>query len=42
MFTQNYGPGLTYGIINHVEASLIRVIQGGTIAFIIGVPVGIG
>lgn len=42
MFTRVYGPGLTYGIINHVEASLIRVIQGGALAFVVGVPVGIG
>jgi len=42
MFTRTYGPGLTYGIINHVYASLQRVIQGGIIAFIIGVPLGIG
>jgi ABC-type nitrate/sulfonate/bicarbonate transport system permease component len=42
MFTRLYGPGLTYGIINHVYASLQRVIEGGIIAFIIGVPVGIG
>jgi sulfonate transport system permease protein len=42
MFTRVYGPGLTYGIINHVYASLLRVIEGGIIAFVIGVPVGIG
>lgn len=42
MFTQTFGPGLTYGIIDHVKASLVRVVQGGAIAFIIGVPVGIG
>lgn len=42
MFTRIHGPGLTYGIINHVYASLQRVIEGGVIAFIIGVPVGIG
>lgn len=42
MFTRTYGPGMTYGIINHVYASLQRVIQGGIIAFIIGVPLGIG
>jgi len=42
MFTRIYGPALTYGIINHVYASLQRVIEGGIIAFIIGVPVGIG
>ena len=42
MFTRIYGPSFTYGIINHVYASLVRVIEGGIIAFIIGVPVGIG
>lgn len=42
MFTRTYGPALTYGIINHVEASLIRVIQGGVLAFAVGVPLGIG
>jgi sulfonate transport system permease protein len=42
MFTHIYGPALTYGIYNHVLASLERVIEGGIIAFIIGVPVGIG
>jgi sulfonate transport system permease protein len=42
MFIQLHGPGFTYGIINHVYASLQRVIEGGIIAFIIGVPVGIG
>lgn len=42
MFTRMYGPGITYGIINHVYASLLRVIEGGLIAFIIGVPLGIG
>jgi len=42
MFTHTYGPSLTYGIYNHVFASLERVIEGGIIAFIIGVPVGIG
>jgi len=34
MFTRIYGPSLTYGIINHVYASLQRVIEGGIIAFI--------
>jgi ABC-type nitrate/sulfonate/bicarbonate transport system permease component len=42
MFTRVYGPGLTYGIIDHTRASLFRVIEGGIIAFTIGVPVGIG
>jgi ABC-type nitrate/sulfonate/bicarbonate transport system permease component len=42
MFTRIYGPALTYGIYNHVFASLERVIEGGILAFIIGVPVGIG
>lgn len=42
MYTHAHGPALTYGIINHVYASLQRVIEGGIIAFIIGVPVGIG
>lgn len=42
MFTRTYGPALTYGIIDHVNASLQRVIEGGVIAFIIGVPLGIG
>ncbi len=42
MYTQTHGPALTYGIINHVYASLKRVIEGGIIAFIIGVPMGIG
>lgn len=42
LFTQIHGPALTYGIVNHVYASLERVIEGGIIAFIIGVPVGIG
>lgn len=42
MFTRTYGPALTYGIIDHVNASLQRVIEGGIIAFIIGVPLGIG
>ena len=41
LFTQTHGPALTYGIIEHVNASLLRVIQGGIIAFIIGVPAGI-
>lgn len=42
LFMQTYGPALTYGIIDHVNASLLRVIQGGIIAFVIGVPIGIG
>jgi len=42
LFTKTYGPALTYGIVEHVNASLQRVIQGGILAFIIGVPVGIG
>ncbi len=42
MFAQTHGPALSYGIIDHVMASLERVIQGGIIAFLIGVPVGIG
>lgn len=42
MFMRVYGPALTYGIIDHTRASLFRVIEGGIIAFIIGVPVGIG
>ncbi len=42
MFTKTYGPALTYGIADHTRASLLRVIEGGIIAFIIGVPVGIG
>ncbi|MDL5502683.1 MAG: hypothetical protein QSU88_05645, partial [Candidatus Methanoperedens sp.] len=32
MFTRIYGPSFTYGIINHVYASLVRVIEGGIIA----------
>ncbi|VVB85740.1 Binding-protein-dependent transport system inner membrane component [uncultured archaeon] len=42
LFTQTHGPGLTYGIVDHTEASLLRVIQGGIVAFVVGVPVGIG
>lgn len=42
LFTRMYGPGITYGIIDHVYASLLRVIEGGIIAFIIAVPLGIG
>ncbi len=42
LFTRTYGPALTYGIIDHVNASILRVIEGGIIAFLIGVPVGIG
>ncbi|SNQ59318.1 ABC transporter permease [Candidatus Methanoperedens nitratireducens] len=42
LFTRTYGPSFTYGIVDHTGASLQRVIQGGIIAFIIGVPVGIG
>ncbi len=42
MFTRAHGPAFTYGIINHVYASLQRVLEGGIIAFIIGVPAGIG
>ncbi|VVB86584.1 Binding-protein-dependent transport system inner membrane component [uncultured archaeon] len=42
MFTHTYGPGFTYGIFDHIKASLVRVVQGGVLAFIIGVPVGIG
>jgi ABC-type nitrate/sulfonate/bicarbonate transport system permease component len=42
MFTQTYGPGLTYGISDHIRASLVRVVQGGAMAFMIGVPIGIG
>ncbi len=41
MYTRHYGPGLTYGITDHVYASLLRVMEGGIIAFIIGVPAGI-
>ncbi len=42
MFTRTYGPGVTYGILLHVKASLWRVVQGGVVSFIIGVPVGLG
>lgn len=42
LFTHTYGPGLTYGILEHTRASLLRVVEGGVIAFIIGVPLGIG
>lgn len=42
MFAQTHGSAFSYGIIDHVKASLERVIQGGIIAFLIGVPVGIG
>lgn len=42
MFKKVYGPALTYGIIDHIYASLTRVIEGGVIAIIIGVPAGIG
>ncbi|MCX9024915.1 MAG: ABC transporter permease [Candidatus Methanoperedens sp.] len=42
LFTKIYGPGLTVGILEHTQASLLRVIEGGIIAFIIGVPLGIG
>lgn len=41
LFTQVHGPALTYGIVNHVYASIERVIEGGILAFIIGVPLGI-
>ncbi|MCZ7396840.1 MAG: ABC transporter permease [Candidatus Methanoperedens sp.] len=41
LFTRLYGPALTYGIVDHTKASLMRVLQGGIVAFIIGVPVGI-
>jgi ABC-type nitrate/sulfonate/bicarbonate transport system permease component len=41
LFTRLYGPALTYGIVDHTQASLLRVLQGGIVAFIIGVPVGI-
>ena len=42
LFARTYGPTVTYGIIDHTGASLQRVVQGGIIAFIAGVPVGIG
>lgn len=42
LFTRVFGPALTYGLVDHTKASLLRVLQGGIIAFIIGVPVGIG
>jgi NitT/TauT family transport system permease protein len=42
MFTRSYGPALTFGIIDHVRASLERVLEGGIIAIFIGVPLGIG
>lgn len=42
LFSRTFGPTLTYGLIDHTSASLQRVIEGGIIAFIIGVPVGIG
>ncbi len=42
LFTQAHGPGFTYGILEHTQASLVRVIEGGFIAFVIGVPIGIG
>ncbi len=42
LFTQIHGPALTYGIMEHMQASLLRVIEGGIIAFIVGVPLGIG
>lgn len=42
LLTRTYGPALTYGIIDHTGASLQRVVQGGIIAFFIGVPLGIG
>jgi NitT/TauT family transport system permease protein len=42
MFTRSYGPALSFGIIDHVRASLERVLEGGIIAIIIGVPLGIG
>ncbi len=42
LFTKTYGPALTVGILEHTQASLLRVIEGGIIAFIIGVPLGIG
>jgi ABC-type nitrate/sulfonate/bicarbonate transport system permease component len=40
--TRVYGPALTYGILEHTQASLLRVIEGGIIAFLIGVPLGVG
>ncbi|MCZ7357062.1 MAG: ABC transporter permease [Candidatus Methanoperedens sp.] len=42
LFTRIYGPSFTYGILEHTGASLQRVIEGGIIAFIVGVPLGIG
>ena len=42
LFTKTYGPSFTYGILEHTGASLTRVIEGGIVAFIIGVPIGIG
>jgi NitT/TauT family transport system permease protein len=41
LFTKVYGPSFTYGILEHTSASLQRVIEGGIIAFIVGVPLGI-
>ncbi len=41
LFTRLFGPALTYGLLDHTQASLLRVLQGGIIAFIIGAPVGI-
>ncbi len=42
LFTKTHGPALTYGIIDHMVASLERIVQGSIIAFITGVPMGIG
>ncbi|MDY6931946.1 MAG: ABC transporter permease [Halobacteriota archaeon] len=41
IFTEQHGPVISHGLIDHTFASLTRVIEGFFIAFIVGVPIGL-
>ena len=41
LFTEQHGPVLSHGLIDHTIASLTRVIEGFIVAFIVGVPIGL-
>ena len=41
LFTEQHGPVISHGLIDHTVASLTRVVEGFLVAFIVGVPIGL-
>ncbi|MDY6964555.1 MAG: ABC transporter permease [Halobacteriota archaeon] len=41
LFTEQHGPVISHGLIDHTIASLTRVVEGFIVAFLVGVPIGL-